>query len=69
MDSRGQGVLVEVGAVNQGTGRFAEQPSVRVAVANQSALLTPNQTRRMIHKLEEALSRCEYMRRAVGCEA
>jgi len=58
---------VEVKAVNQGTGRWpAEVPSVRVAIGETAIRLTPNQTRRMIRKLEEALVDCEYRRRMQG---
>lgn len=57
------GPALRVRAVRYGRGQKHVEPSVALGLGDEVVALTPNEARRLVNKLEDAISQAEYWRR------
>lgn len=60
---RVKGAAIVCGAVRFGTGRQQGEPSIALQVGTEVIALTPNEARRLVNRLEDAIRRTEERRK------
>jgi alkylation response protein AidB-like acyl-CoA dehydrogenase len=63
---RASHVTIAVTAVRHGKGHAAEFPGVRLTIGEAAILITANEARRMVQKLEDAIRAADAMAREAG---